>query len=58
MKIKLNKGLQLTKESLTRLEDIQIASVKGGQRQKTIGARCSSCVKHSCGGGVDQEFDS
>ena len=46
MKIKLNKGLQLTKESLTRLEDSQMASVKG---KGTSGPRCT-CRRNSCYG--------
>jgi len=46
MKIKLNKGLQLTKESLTRLEDSQMASVKG---QGSSGPRCT-CNRQTCNG--------
>jgi hypothetical protein len=44
MKIKLNKGLQLIKESLTKLEDTEMASVKG---QGTTGMKCS-CRRASC----------
>ena len=51
MKIKLNKGLQLTKESLTRLEDSQMASVKG---QGSSGPRCT-CRRNSCHNHEDVE---
>ena len=50
MKIKLNKGLALTKESLTKLEDSQMANVKG---QGTSGPRCT-CRRNSCNGNDDQ----
>ena len=46
MKIKLNNGLQLTKDSLTKLEDSQMASVKG---QGSSGPRCT-CRRNSCNG--------
>ena len=49
MKIKLNNGLQLTKESLTKLEDSQMASVKG---QGSSGPRCT-CRRNSCSGNDD-----
>jgi hypothetical protein len=52
MKIKLNKGLQLTKESLTRLEDSQMASVKGQGIRGTSGPRCT-CRRNSCNGNDD-----
>ena len=47
MKIKLNKGLQLTKESLTRLEDSQMANVKGGLIPGSSGPQCT-CNRKSC----------
>ncbi len=51
-KIKLTKGLQLDKESLSRLQDSQMSSIKG---QGTSGPRCT-CRKQSCynngGGGI------
>ncbi|WP_188112181.1 class I lanthipeptide [Aquimarina sp. RZ0] len=45
-KIKLTKGLQLSKESLSRLQDSQMSSIKG---QGTNGPRCT-CRRHSCFG--------
>lgn len=44
MKIKLNKGLKLTKESLSKLQDNQMANVKG---QGTSGPQCT-CRRQSC----------
>ena len=43
-KIKLEKGLQLNKEILTKLEDSQMASIKG---QGSSGPKCT-CNKNSC----------
>ena len=50
MKIKLNKGLQLTKESLTKLEDSQMASVKG---QGSSGPKCT-CRRDSCKNNMEE----
>ena len=43
--IKLNKGLQISKESLLELKDSQMITIKG---QGTSGPRCS-CRRRSCG---------
>ena len=43
-KIKLEKGLQLNKEILTKLEDSQMASIKG---QGSSAPKCT-CNKNSC----------
>jgi len=44
-KIVLKKGLNLTKEALVKLEESQMASVKG--QGSSSGANCT-CKKHSC----------
>ena len=55
-KITLNKGLRLNKESITKLQDSQMSSFKGGLRE-AAGATCAngscieSCNKNSCKGG-------
>ncbi|AZA84275.1 hypothetical protein C1637_05370 [Chryseobacterium lactis] len=40
-KLKLNKGLQINKEAISKLQDEQIKSIKGG-------AAAFSCVGGSC----------
>ncbi|WP_299677164.1 class I lanthipeptide [uncultured Dokdonia sp.] len=52
MKIKLNKGLQISKETLLQLEDSQMINIKG---QGSSGPKCT-CRRHSCGG-VEEEID-
>jgi hypothetical protein len=48
MKIKLNKGLKLSTESLSKLQEGQMATVKGGVAG-TSGPRCT-CRRNSCQG--------
>ncbi|AZJ32413.1 MULTISPECIES: class I lanthipeptide [Tenacibaculum] len=58
-KITLNKGLKLNKEAITKLQDSQMSSFKGGINA-AAGATCAngsciqSCNKNSCKGGADQ----
>ena len=47
MKIKLNKGLNLTKESLAKLQENQMGHVKGGKLFSSSGASCT-CRDDSC----------
>jgi hypothetical protein len=51
MKIKLNKGLKLSTESLSKLQESQMAKVKGGLivERGTSGPRCT-CRRNSCQG--------
>ena len=50
MKIKLNKGLKLSTESLSKLQESQMANVKGGLAPPgTSGPRCT-CRRNSCQG--------
>ena len=53
MKIKLNKGLQLTKESLSKLQENQMSHVKGGKLFSSSGPKCT-CRDNSCNGNADQ----
>jgi hypothetical protein len=48
MKIKLNKGLKLSTESLSKLQEGQMATVKGGLAG-TSGPKCT-CRRNSCNG--------
>ncbi|MDX8553575.1 class I lanthipeptide [Tenacibaculum sp. 1B UA] len=58
-KITLNKGLRLNKEAITKLQDSQMSSFKGGINA-AAGATCAngscikSCNEDSCIGGADQ----
>jgi len=51
-KIKLNKGLKLNKESITKLQESQLSNFKGGNM--VVGVTCGngscieSCNKNSC----------
>jgi natural product precursor len=49
MKIKLNKGLKLSTESLSKLQESQMAKVKGGliAEPGTRGPKCT-CRRNSC----------
>ena len=48
MKIKLNKGLKLSTESLSKLQESQMANVKGGSAEPgSSGPRCT-CRRNSC----------
>ena len=52
-KITLNKGLKLNKESITKLQDSQMTSFKGGINQAEAltclnGSCIKSCNKNSC----------
>lgn len=58
MKIKLNAGLKLDKQSLSKLQDSQMANLKGGKSTAedpivitpgTSGPRCT-CRRNSCQG--------
>ena len=50
MKIKLNKGLKLSTESLSKLQESQMANVKGGSAiPGSSGPRCT-CRRNSCDG--------
>ena len=43
-KIQLNKGLTLNKEAITKLQESQMSSLKGGAQEAAAG----SCVLLSC----------
>ena len=45
-KIKITKGFSLNKESLSKLQDTQMSSIKG---RGTSGPRCT-CNRNSCSG--------
>lgn len=45
--LKLSKGLNLNKKAITKLQESQMASIKGGQNNPTD----ASCFMHTCGGG-------
>jgi natural product precursor len=51
MKIKLSNGLNLSKESLAKLQESQMAHIKGGGvvLGSSSGPRCT-CKKNSCQG--------
>ncbi|MGG8495312.1 class I lanthipeptide [Tenacibaculum sp. TC6] len=46
-KIKLTKGLQLNKESLSKLQENQMNAVKGGKVFSSSGPACT-CRDNSC----------
>ena len=46
-KIKLTKGLQLNKESLSKLQESQMNAVKGGKVFSSSGPACT-CRDNSC----------
>lgn len=46
-KIKLTKGLKLNKETLSKLQESQMASVKGGKVFSSSGPKCT-CRDNSC----------
>lgn len=53
MKIKLNKGLKLSTESLSKLQESQMANLKGGSATPgTSGPRCT-CRRNSCNSNDD-----
>ena len=53
-KIKLTKALQLNKESLSKLQESQMAAVKGGKVFSSSGPKCT-CRDNSCNG--SEELD-
>ena len=48
MKIKLNKELKLSTESLSKLQESQMANVKGGSAIPGISGPRYSCRKNTC----------
>ncbi len=50
-KIKLNKGLQLNKEVVSKLQEEQLANVKGGQ------APSGSCRNGSCNNAAGEDLE-
>lgn len=52
MKIKLTKGLTLNKEAITKLQEAQMAQVKGGNYPPD--APGDSCLDVSCGGSCNK----
>ncbi|WP_367868487.1 class I lanthipeptide [Pedobacter sp. WC2423] len=54
-KIQLAKALKLTKESLTKLQESQMLSIKGGTAAlfNSSGPKCT-CGRHSCVGSKEQ----
>jgi hypothetical protein len=50
--IKLNNGLKLNKEAVTKLQDSQLADLKGGAGEK---APAGSCVLLSCDGQASEQ---
>ncbi|MGG8495313.1 class I lanthipeptide [Tenacibaculum sp. TC6] len=53
-KIKLTRALQLNKESLSKLQESQMAAVKGGKVFSSSGPKCT-CRDNSCNG--SEELD-
>ncbi|AZJ32417.1 MULTISPECIES: class I lanthipeptide [Tenacibaculum] len=57
-KITLNKGLKLNKEAITKLQDSQMSTFKGGIRAAGLTCANGSCIKscneNSCNGSADQ----
>jgi len=45
-KIKLNNGLKLNKEAITKLQELQLSKFKGGKNQ----ADFRTCIRHTCHG--------
>ena len=56
MKIKLNKGLSLSKESLAKLQEDQMAHVKGGKLFSSSGPNCT-CRDNSCKDNAIEVFE-
>ncbi|WP_408045127.1 class I lanthipeptide [Tenacibaculum litopenaei] len=53
-KININKGLKLSKEAVTKLQDSQLANLKGGAGEK---APAKSCLLLSCDKASEQSIE-
>lgn len=53
MKIKMNKGLSLSKDALSKMQESQMSAVKGGKVFSSSGPSCT-CRDNSC---KDEELD-
>jgi len=51
-KIKLNNGLKLNKEAITKLQESQLSNFRGGKGQE---ADWNSCLFKSCNGPVKEK---